>query len=162
MAGAGITASGFLRLTSRVYRLLPPHLEYDYLMSESVETEKKSKPWQWPGEWVKDEKFWREVTARATSALIVVLIGYIAAMVLGYVSTPTGRQTLSLVVLVFMLTFDVFCTVWFYRNGWLPSRRRPGIYNFTWGLLLLGVWLAAFLLAVTTFNISLGEWDFYF
>lgn len=131
-------------------------------MSEPVDDKQKSKPWQWPGEWVKDERFWREVTARATSGLIVVLVGYIAAMVLGYIATPTGRQTLNLVVLAIMVAFDVFCTVWFYRNGWLPSRKRKAGYNMTWGLLLVGIWLAAFLAAVTTFNISLGEWDFYF
>lgn len=126
------------------------------------ETKAKSKPWQWPGEWVNDEKFWREVTARATSALIVVIIGYIAAMVLGYISTPTGKQTINLVVLALMLGFCIFCTIWFHRIGWLPNSRRPGIYKFTWGLLLAGIWLAALLAVVTTFNISLGEWDFYF
>jgi cation transport ATPase len=129
---------------------------------ETKEAVGRSKPWQWPGEWVKDEKFWREVTARATSGLLVVFVGYIAAMVLGYISTPTGKQTINLVVLASMLSFCMFCTIWFYRSGWLSSRRRTGTNRFMWVLLLIGIWLAALLAVVTTFNISLGEWDFYF
>lgn len=29
----------------------------------------KVKPWQWPAEWVKDEKFWRDVATRTASGL---------------------------------------------------------------------------------------------
>jgi hypothetical protein len=34
-------------------------------MSETMELEKKTKPWQWPGEWFRDQSFWRDVGSDA-------------------------------------------------------------------------------------------------
>lgn len=63
-------------------------------MSESEQIEKiKVRPWQWPGEWFRDEKFWREVTARALSGVIVLFLGYWAALFLGYIRTPSALRT---------------------------------------------------------------------
>lgn len=58
------------------------------------ETEVKSKPWQWPREWVRDEKFWREVTARGLSGLIVVAIWYCAAVAGGFIAETMVFRTL--------------------------------------------------------------------
>lgn len=57
-------------------------------MSETTELENKTKPWQWPGEWFRDEKFWRDVGSRTLSGLIVLFFGYWAALLLGFIKSP--------------------------------------------------------------------------
>jgi hypothetical protein len=53
-----------------------------------ADTEPSSKPWKWPGEWVRDEKFWRDVASRVAAALIVVGLGYTFAIASGYLAAP--------------------------------------------------------------------------
>ncbi|MFJ4029527.1 hypothetical protein ACIPWF_19280 [Paenarthrobacter sp. NPDC089989] len=67
-------------------------------MSETTDTETKSKPWQWPAEWMRDEKFWRDVASRTLSGLLVVLLGYAAAVWLGYIKTPDGFNVMQAIV----------------------------------------------------------------
>lgn len=51
----------------------------------------------WVGEWVRSEAFWRDVTSRALSGLIVLALGALTAGVLGYVAASTVlRLVLSL------------------------------------------------------------------
>lgn len=74
-------------------------------MSETAEKEKQSKPWQWPGEWMRDEKFWRDVASRTASGVLVVVIGLAYAAAAGYITSPDLRRFLfglgmSLVILV--------------------------------------------------------------
>lgn len=54
-------------------------------MTEQTDEKPQLRPWQWPGEWVKDEKFWREVTARALSGLIVIGLGALGAVAAGII-----------------------------------------------------------------------------
>ncbi|RAN77995.1 hypothetical protein B5P43_18360 [Bacillus sp. SRB_336] len=53
----------------------------------------KTKPWLWPREWFRDEKFWRDVAARAASGIIVLLVGYWSAVLLGYIKQPNGLRS---------------------------------------------------------------------
>ncbi|QHF24215.1 hypothetical protein GTU73_09455 [Rathayibacter sp. VKM Ac-2804] len=63
-----------------------------------------SRPWNWPREWWYDEKFWREVTTRTIAgvlaALIVLLLSYLTALILGIFKLPSARQIISVVLLV--------------------------------------------------------------
>lgn len=56
------------------------------------ETEVKSKPWQWPGEWMRDEKFWRDVASRTLAGALVVFIGYLVAVANGLLQVPSVAQ----------------------------------------------------------------------
>jgi hypothetical protein len=49
-------------------------------------------------QWMRDEKFWREVTARAASGAIVLLVGFLAAVWLGYIKTPEGFNATQAIV----------------------------------------------------------------
>lgn len=62
-------------------------------MTEELEKTRNSKPWQWPGEWMKDEKFWKDVTARAASGIIVLFVGYWGAVILGYIQQPNALKS---------------------------------------------------------------------
>jgi hypothetical protein len=73
-------------------------------MTAEVKTEPaKARPWQWPGEWFRDEKFWREVTARGLSGHIVVFLAYSAAILLASSKLQSvsfvGGQLLGIIVL---------------------------------------------------------------
>ena len=57
-------------------------------MSEPVEEAKSSKPWEWPGEWMRDEKFWRDVGSRTIAGYLVVVMGYFSLVALGYLQQP--------------------------------------------------------------------------
>lgn len=109
-------------------------------MSEQIE-EKTIKVRDWPREWFHDEKFWKDVASRTVSGSLVVLLGYIAAMVLGYIGTPDGRQIMNIAVSFVLLALGIATTVWFIRNDWLPSKRRSWQYNVKWGLLLASAWI---------------------
>lgn len=60
-------------------------------MSEQLE-KPQSKPWKWPGEWFRDEKFWRDVASRTTSGILVVIIGLAYAGFTGYIKSPDWRR----------------------------------------------------------------------
>ncbi|WP_459384533.1 hypothetical protein [Arthrobacter humicola] len=61
-------------------------------MSETAQTEKQFKPWQWPGEWMRDEKFWRDVASRTLAGAFVVAIGYLVAVANGLLQVPSVAQ----------------------------------------------------------------------
>lgn len=56
--------------------------------------EERVRPWRWPGQWFRDEKFWRDVASRTASGLIVALLIYLFAIFAGYVGTPSGLGVL--------------------------------------------------------------------
>src|ERR1700682_6221939 len=41
--------------------------------------------------WFGDEKFWKDVTAQAFAGIIVLFVGFVGALTLGYIKTPSGR-----------------------------------------------------------------------
>ncbi|NHW45936.1 sulfite exporter TauE/SafE family protein [Paenarthrobacter sp. MSM-2-10-13] len=69
-------------------------------MSETVETETKSKPWQWLGEWMRDEKFWRDVASRTLAGALVVAMGYLVAVANGLLAVPSVAQIFVGVVFI--------------------------------------------------------------
>jgi hypothetical protein len=76
-------------------------------VSETTEIEeKKTKPWQWPGEWFRDEKFWRDVGSRTVSGLIVLFFGYWAALLLGFIKSPDNFRN------AFQVTAVVMNSIW--------------------------------------------------
>ena len=48
----------------------------------------RMRPWRWPAEWVRDEKFWRDVATRTASGILVVAISYHFAVFMGYIQNP--------------------------------------------------------------------------
>ncbi|MDR6794713.1 peptidoglycan/LPS O-acetylase OafA/YrhL [Pseudarthrobacter oxydans] len=64
-------------------------------MSEIEQADKPVKPWQWPGQWARDHTFYRDIATRTASGLIILLIGYVSAVLLGYVATPDGKNIIA-------------------------------------------------------------------
>lgn len=56
-------------------------------MSDKVEKE-KTKPWHWPGEWVRDQSFYRDIATRTAAGVLVGIIGYSFAVFMGYIQNP--------------------------------------------------------------------------
>ena len=63
----------------------------------------KRRRWVVPFAWFAEESFWRDVTKSAVSTGLVALTAYLYALGAGYVSTPTGAQTLRGIIMVFIL-----------------------------------------------------------
>ncbi|WP_427007172.1 hypothetical protein [Pseudarthrobacter sp. H2] len=81
-------------------------------MTEQLEeTKERVRPWQWPGEWVRDEKFWRDVTARAASGVIVVFVGYWAAVWLGYIRQPNALKSAFATTYLLVTLLTIFIIV---------------------------------------------------
>lgn len=57
-------------------------------MRETTEVDEKSKPWRWPGEWIRDEKFWKDVASRTLSGVLAVGVIYVYGLAVGYFQTP--------------------------------------------------------------------------
>ncbi|WP_437773541.1 hypothetical protein [Arthrobacter sp. KNU40] len=87
----------------------------------TIETERpqtESHPLRWPGEWLRDEKFWRDVASRTASGLIILFVGYWTALIIGFIKTPDNFKA-SYQVTVGMLI--VVLAVWW--EGRFPSRK---------------------------------------
>lgn len=70
-------------------------------MSRVSDAEKPSSPWyRWFGEWLKDEKFWRDVGSRFLSGVLVVFVTWFAAVAFGYLQQPEFAHNLGNVMLV--------------------------------------------------------------
>jgi hypothetical protein len=88
------------------------------------ESEVKSKPWQWPGEWFKDEKFWREVTARSVSGVIVLVLAAFGAVAAGLIVEPQFPARLTVTVLT--VFFYIAITLKFTERWWSkPADLKP-------------------------------------
>lgn len=95
-------------------------------MSETEEMAKPVRPWQWPGEWFRDQSFWRDVGSRTLSGLIVLFFGYWAALLLGFIKSPDNFKNAFQVTAFVMIAVGTI--VWnekFPMKGmqsWLASR----------------------------------------
>jgi NhaP-type Na+/H+ or K+/H+ antiporter len=55
----------------------------------------KTKPWHWPGEWVRDQSFYRDIATRTASGVLVGVIGYSFAVFMGYIQNPGVWNSVS-------------------------------------------------------------------
>jgi hypothetical protein len=98
----------------------------------------EGKPWQWPGQWVRQESFWRDVGTRTLSAVFAAGLVYVIAVILGYVRRPGVWQIIAAgsgglaVVLIAIIVFRR--SLFLGRHGLRgyssrPNRsRRPALY----------------------------------
>lgn len=110
-------------------------------------TEAKAKPWQWPGEWARDEKFWRDVGSRTIAGILVVAFGYLAALAGGYISQPSA---IPLVMVVGYLVLYIGVTAML-GNLYRAPLNADGTPRFDrtvrfWFWTVILVWLAGLLL----------------
>lgn len=89
-------------------------------MSETKEIEKQSKPWQWPGEWFSDQSFWRDVGSRTISGLIVLFLGYWAALLLGFIKSPDNFKNAYLVTGIALMAIATI--IWNEKKPTKPLR----------------------------------------
>jgi hypothetical protein len=116
-------------------------------MSES-HPEPGQSPWyRWPGEWRRDEKFWREVATRTIAGVLALWIVSSAAwlflVVTGYLAQPKSWATVifgfaSLVMGLFWLSI-----VWGFVRTFKDEDMRWMRFGFAWGLILFGVLFGA-------------------
>jgi hypothetical protein len=93
--------------------------------------EDKAKPWRWPGQWVRDDTFWRDVASRTLSALFASLFIYVFAVAAGYVSRPdVWRLILVLPLMVAIFVAVVLLANWYMKRH--PSPRRPPLTQEAW------------------------------
>lgn len=91
-------------------------------MSETDQETRTVRPWQWPGEWFRDEKFWRDVGSRTVSGLIVLFFGYWAALLLGFIKSPDNFKNAFQVTGVVLLV--IATVIWNEKKPTTPLRRR--------------------------------------
>ena len=77
---------------------------------------KQSPPHKWPGEWVRDEKFWREVATRTVAGILALAIpGFVAFILLsvaGFLQTPDAWVTVIIGLMVTVLGLFWLALVW--------------------------------------------------
>lgn len=105
--------------------------------------------WAYPLRWVLTEKFWMEVTTRTVSGIIagvvVFLIGYVVALILGYLGAPTGWHLVSLATsaLAMMFTFGAFVRwVFGMRRHLGPGKKSSRFHLGTLGIAAVGACFA--------------------
>jgi hypothetical protein len=114
-------------------------------MTEQIEdTKTPARPWLWPSEWFKDEKFWREVTARAMSGVIVLVLAALGAVAAGLIVQPYFMLRMGFTMLAFFgylgVSVRVTETMWFQRIAAKPlTPARKVSYSFAALLWLAGL-----------------------
>ena len=88
-------------------------------MTEPGNEQPTSRPWQWPREWFRDEKFWRDVGSRTLAAVIAAGIIYLFAVAGGYVARPKTLPFLALLA-------DITVGAWWY--GMTTKLKASGWY----------------------------------
>src|SRR4051794_7926440 len=53
----------------------------------------------WPSNWIRDEAFWRDVTARTLAVLISGAVLYVLALIAGYIQAPNVRHVVIAVAI---------------------------------------------------------------
>lgn len=91
-------------------------------MSETTDLENKTKPWQWPGEWFRDEKFWRDVGSRTLSGLIVLFFGYWTALLLGFIKSPDNFKNAFQVTGIALMVIATI--IWNEKKPTKPLRQK--------------------------------------
>ncbi|MHC6592907.1 hypothetical protein [Arthrobacter sp. C152] len=91
-------------------------------MSETDQVTKAARPWQWPGEWFRDEKFWRDVGSRTLSGLIVLFFGYWAALLLGFIKSPDNFKNAFYVTGVALMV--IATVIWNEKKPTHPLRQK--------------------------------------
>jgi hypothetical protein len=92
----------------------------------------EGKPWRWPGQWMRQESFWRDVGSRTLAAVFAAGIIYVFAVAAGYVSRPDGLP-------VGLLVGWLIVSTWFHvKSSKLDPTSWYGRVP-TW-LLRLGEW----------------------
>lgn len=72
--------------------------------------EERTPPSRWLQKWVREEKFWRDVVTRTLAALIVVFLGYLYAIMAGYVGAPNmWRVWVSCIVAIALAVLIAVC-----------------------------------------------------
>jgi hypothetical protein len=61
----------------------------------SEQVEEKIKARRWLGVWVKDEKFWKDVAANTVAGIILAIILYVFAVIMGYIQNPGLWQSIG-------------------------------------------------------------------
>lgn len=80
------------------------------------------KPWQWPGEWFRDQSFWRDVGSRTLSGLIVLFFGYWAALLLGFIKSPDNFKNAFQVTGVVLMVIATI--MWNEKKPTQPLRQK--------------------------------------
>jgi 4-amino-4-deoxy-L-arabinose transferase-like glycosyltransferase len=106
-------------------------------------------PWRWPEQWLRDEKFWRDVGSRTLSAIFAAGLIYVFALAAGYVRRP---NVLPLALAMFAGLALTFFTQWYGRR----LARRPHsrmarlLENDIFNFVLLSVGIVAGVVAIKT------------
>lgn len=125
-------------------------------MSETEQTSKPVRPWQWPGAWARDENFWKDVATRTVSGLVVVLVVYVYGLAAGYFASPKNVAAAIGNVGAIGLILWIFLFVWAdvalpperkRRHSKLYRRMRVGLIVCA---LLMGVGLTAYMILQAT------------
>ncbi|MCS5713688.1 hypothetical protein NVV95_03875 [Herbiconiux sp. CPCC 205716] len=80
--------------------------------------------WQLPGQWLREEKFWRDIGTRVLAGVLTAAIVYLGALVLGYLHTPELGAGLAL--LLGLAGSAVLLLVAIVLVSRMPARRRSG------------------------------------
>lgn len=133
------------------------------MTAETEEANQLTPVWRWPGRWIKDETFWRDIASRTFSGVIVAFCVYWGAVIMGYIKTPENMHTAFQVTLGGITT--LLSSWWtgkfpFKRlRKWLMSR----VDRLPLPLAHVAAWLSAFAAQVAIFlfiacAMTLGVW----
>ncbi|MDF1479590.1 hypothetical protein PYV02_10905 [Leifsonia sp. H3M29-4] len=116
--------------------------------------ETPTEPRTWIAEWVRTESFWRDVTTRTFSGIVVVTITGLVAGMAAWAASDSIRPTVASIgagALVILAAFAA-AVAWFRFSFWNPITKRRVVGRWRtaglWVLMVAGILAIAYLVLV--------------
>jgi hypothetical protein len=82
------------------------------------------RPWHWPGGWLRDEAFWRQITTATVSALSTGGVAFLAARVAGIFAQVAWSTVCKTLLAGTVLVLILGLVVLFIESGFATAERR--------------------------------------
>jgi Flp pilus assembly protein TadB len=89
-----------------------------------ADDDERLRPWRWPGGWVRDEAFWRQITTATVSTLMTAGVAFLAARFAGIFAQVPWSTVCKTLVAGTVLVLVLVVVVLLLETGVVTAERR--------------------------------------
>jgi hypothetical protein len=89
-----------------------------------ADDDERLRPWHWPGGWLRDEAFWRQITTATVSTLMTAGVAFLAARLAGVFAHVPWSTVCKTLLAGTVLVVILGLLVLFIESGFATAERR--------------------------------------
>jgi hypothetical protein len=89
-----------------------------------ADDDERLRPWHWPGGWLRDEAFWRQITTTTVSTLMTAGVAFLAARLAGVFAQVPWSTVCKTLLAGTVLVLILGLVVLFIESGFATAERR--------------------------------------